>query len=142
MLTIAAIHHPVSPVPSVEVAPYSGVVNAGQTKRVLASAHTALVLHGHTHQSFFAAERIINTSSRWTMRIAGAASLAAATADEQNGYNQVLVAREGGTHRVVVRQMRLSGGEWAGRQTFAFHPGEADECSLDQLGLDFGAAAV
>jgi hypothetical protein len=136
MLTFAALHHPVSPVPAVEVAPYSGIVNAGQAKRVLTEARTALVLHGHTHMSFFAAERILNAAPNWTMRIAGAASLAAASADEQNGYNQVFVAREGGAHTVLVRPMRLDGGQWTAQPAFAFRPGEPDELPLSALWLD------
>jgi len=136
MLTFAALHHPVSPVPAVEVAPYSGIVNAGQAKRALAEARTALVLHGHTHMSFFAAERILNATPNWTMRIAGAASLAAASSDEQNGYNQVFVAREGGAHTVLVRPMRLDGGQWTAQPSFAFRPGEPDESPLAGLGLD------
>jgi hypothetical protein len=142
MLTFAALHHPVSPVPAVEVAPYSGIVNAGQAKRVLATARTALVLHGHTHMAFFAAERILNAAPNWTMRIAGAASLAAATSDEQNGYNQVLVAREGGAHTVLIRPMRLDGGQWTAQESFAFRPGDSDESPLDRLGLDIAAAGA
>lgn len=57
-VTIAVLHYPLSPVPSVEVAPYSGVVNAGQAKQALVAAGTALVLHGHTHLGFLAAERL------------------------------------------------------------------------------------
>jgi calcineurin-like phosphoesterase family protein len=135
-LTMAALHHPVSPVPTVEVAPYSGIVNAGQVKRALIAAGTALVLHGHTHLSFLAAERLLGPARPWTMRIAGAATLASAATDEQNGYNEILVSREGGTHRLLVRPIRLDGGQWVPQPGIAFRPGAPDECTLSDLARD------
>lgn len=135
-LTLAALHHPVSPVPTVEVAPYSGIVNAGQVKRALIAAGTALVLHGHTHLSFLAAERLLGSARPWTMRIAGAATLASAATDEQNGYNEILVSREGGLHRLLVRPVRLDGGQWLAQPGIAFRPGAPDECALADLALD------
>jgi len=125
--TFAALHHPLSPVPTVEVAPYSDVVNAGQAKRALAAAETALVLHGHTHQAFLAAERLLGGRTPWTTRIAGAPALASRESDEQNGYNEVLLAREGGEHTVAVRTVRFDGGQWSPEPVVAFRPGRADE---------------
>lgn len=135
-LTIAALHHPVSPVPSVEIAPYTGILNAGQVKRALTEAGTALILHGHTHLSFLAAERLLGSGPEWTVRIAGAATLASMATDEQNGYNEILVAREGGTHQVLVRQVRLDGGQWLPGRHIAFRPGAADERTVTELLAD------
>lgn len=135
-VTLAALHHPLSPVPSVEVAPYAGIVNAGQAKQALATARTALVLHGHTHLAFLAAERLLGPSPGWTVRIAGAATLAAATSDEQNGYNQILLAREGDAHAILVRPMRFDGGQWVAQKQIAFRPGAPDEWPLATLAED------
>jgi hypothetical protein len=147
-VTLAALHHPLSPVPSVEVSPYSGIVNAGQAKRALVAARTALALHGHTHLAFLAAERLLSVpaaappaaaaanSGAWTLRIAGAATLASAASDEQNGYNEVFLAREGRGYRLVVRAVRLHGGQWTPEPGIAFRPGAADECSLSALIAD------
>ena len=132
----SAMHHPPSPVPTVEIAPYSGIVNAGQTKRMLAAAAVALVLHGHTHLSFLTAERLLGNGPKWTMRVAGAATLASAESNEQNGYNQVFLAREGGGHSVVVRPVRLDGGQWSAGQPVGFRPGAADESELTDLLAD------
>lgn len=127
-VTVAAVHHPLSPVPAVEVAPYVGVVNAGQAKRALAAAATSLVLHGHTHQAFAAAERLLGVSPPWTIRITGAPALGSGETDEHNGYNELFVAREGGDHSLAVRTVRLVGGQWTAEPSvYAFRPGAADE---------------
>jgi len=135
-VTFAALHHPLSPVPAVEIAPYSGLVNAGQTKRALATAQTALVLHGHTHLAFLAAERLLNPGPPWTLRIAGAATLASAASDEQNGYNEVFLAREGSQHRILIRPVRFDGGQWLAQPGMAFRPGDGDEFPLADLTAD------
>ncbi|SFD45521.1 metallophosphoesterase [Streptomyces aidingensis] len=132
-LTLAALHHPLSPVPSVEIAPYSGVVNAGQAKKALAAAGAALVLHGHTHLGFTAAERLLGGGPPWTLRIAGAPALGSGETEEQNGYNEVFVAREGGAHTVALRTVRLRGGHWTPDPAVAFRPGAAEECSLGRI---------
>lgn len=135
-LTIATLHHPVSPVPTVEVSPYSGLVNAGQVKRALIAARTALVLHGHTHLSFLSAERLLAPSHPWTLRIVGAPTLASTATDEQNGFNEILIAREGSTHRLLVRPVRLDGGQWLPQEGVSFQPGAPGECGLPDLVLD------
>lgn len=135
-VTVAALHHPLSPVPAVEVAPYSGVVNAGQAKRALAAARTALVLHGHTHLGFAAAERLLGSGPPWTVRIAGAPALASRETEERNGYNELFVAREGGAHTLAVRTVRLDGGQWTAGEVYAFRPGAADERELADLCAD------
>ncbi|WP_225846079.1 metallophosphoesterase [Streptomyces sp. HPF1205] len=135
-VTVAALHHPLSPVPAVEVAPYSGVVNAGVAKRALAGADTSLVLHGHTHLAFAAAERFLGPGRPWTMRIAGAPALASRETDERNGYNELFVAREGTRHALAVRTVRLDGGRWTGEPVFAFRPGAAREHDLADLCRD------
>ena len=135
-VTLVALHHPISPVPSVEVAPYSGIVNAGQAKRIFSSAQVALVLHGHTHLAFLATERLLAGSRSWTLRIAGAATLASAATDEQNGYNQIFISREGGEHVILVRPMRLDGGQWLPQCSVAFRPGASDEYPIGRLADD------
>ncbi|UWE11451.1 metallophosphoesterase [Actinacidiphila bryophytorum] len=135
-VTVAALHHPLSPVPAVEVAPYSGVVNAGQAKRALAAARTSLVLHGHTHLGFAAAERLLGSGPPWTVRIAGAPALASRETEERNGYNELFVSREGGAHTLAVRTVRLDGGQWTPGEVFAFRPGAADERDLAELCAD------
>ncbi|CAG6396254.1 metallophosphoesterase [Streptomyces cocklensis] len=135
-VTVAALHHPLSPVPAVEVAPYSGVVNAGQAKRALAAARTSLVLHGHTHLGFAAAERLLGSGPPWTVRIAGAPALASRETEERNGYNELFVAREGGAHTLAVRTVRLDGGQWTPGEVYAFRPGAADERELADLCAD------
>ncbi|GAA3116423.1 hypothetical protein GCM10017687_32440 [Streptomyces echinatus] len=140
-VNLAVVHHPLSPVPSVEVAPYAGVVNAGQAKLALADADTALVLHGHTHLGFLASERLIDRDRDrpWTTRIAGAPALASIHSNEENGYNEVYVAREGEDHSVAVRTVRWRNGQWKPDRVIAFRPGAADEFAFDELGADLGA---
>jgi hypothetical protein len=135
-VTVAALHHPLSPVPAVEVAPYSGVVNAGQAKRALAAARTSLVLHGHTHLAFAAAERLLAAGPPWTVRIAGAPALASRDTEERNGYNELFVAREGGAHTLAARTVRLDGGQWTPGEVYAFRPGASDERPLAALCAD------
>jgi 3',5'-cyclic AMP phosphodiesterase CpdA len=135
-VNLAVVHHPLSPVPAVEVAPYAGVVNAGQAKLALAEAHTALVLHGHTHLGFLASERLIDRDRPWTTRIAGAPALASIHSNEENGYNEVFIAREGEGHSLAVRTVRWRNGQWKTDLAFAFQPGTADECTFDELGAD------
>ncbi|WP_407564757.1 metallophosphoesterase family protein [Streptomyces sp. 184] len=132
-VTLAALHHPLSPVPAVEIAPYSGVVNAGQAKWTLAEAATSLVLHGHTHLGFTAAERLLGTASPWTTRIAGAPALGSRESDERNGYNEVFVAREGGAHALALRTVRYEAGTWTPAHPVAFTPGAPDETPLRVL---------
>ncbi|MET7478976.1 metallophosphoesterase family protein [Streptomyces sp. NPDC005648] len=134
--SLAALHHPLSPVPSVEVAPYSGVINAGQVKRALAVAETALVLHGHTHLAFLAAERFLGGRRSWTTRIAGAPALGSRHTDEQNGYNEILLAREGTRHTVALRTVRLEGGQWVPDAAVAFLPGAEGELPMSHLTCD------
>jgi hypothetical protein len=135
-VTLAALHHPLSPVPAVEVAPYTGIVNAGQAKHALATARVALVLHGHTHLSFLSAERLLGHVPGWTLRIAGAATLASAASDEQNGYNEIFIAREGAEHAILVRPVRFDGGQWVPQREVAFRPGAAGEMPIADLAND------
>ncbi|MDX3260176.1 metallophosphoesterase [Streptomyces sp. MI02-2A] len=135
-VNLAVVHHPLSPVPAVEVAPYAGVVNAGQAKLALAEAHTSLVLHGHTHLGFLASERLIDREQPWTTRIAGAPALASVHSNEENGYNEIFIAREGGGHTLAVRTIRLRNGHWKEDLAIAFRPGAADECGFEDLYAD------
>lgn len=138
VVTLAALHHPLSPVAAVEVAPYSGVVNAGQAKLALAVADTSLVLHGHTHLAFTAAERFPAVRPQWTMRVTGAPALGSQESDEPNGYNEVFIAREGDGYGLALRTVRLTGGQWTAPawSVIGFRPGVADECGLDGLCQD------
>jgi hypothetical protein len=116
----------------------------------LTTARTALVLHGHTLLTFFAAERLLRIppsapreptalgADGWTVRIAGAATLASAASDEQSGYNEVFIAREGRDHHALVRAVRLDGGQWQPEPGVAFRPGSASESSLSDLTADAG----
>jgi hypothetical protein len=134
--TLVALHHPISSVAAVEVGPYTGIVNAGQVRRALVKARTALALHGHTHLTFLSAERLLNNAPDWTLRIAGAATLASTTSDEQSGYNEIFIAREGGEHGIAVRPVRLDGGQWSPGPEIAFHPGAPAECTIGELTHD------
>lgn len=136
MLTIAALHHPISDVPYVEVAPYVGIVNAGQAKAQLIRCRAAAALHGHTHQSFFSVERQPVVDSAWALRVLGAPSLASAAADERNGYNEILVRREGSSHQLLARLVEFKGGQWDTTADFAFKPGETFDMSISDLPLD------
>lgn len=142
-LTLALLHHPLSPVPTVEVAPYAGLLNAGQVKLTLARAKTALALHGHTHLTFFASERLLSGDQPgdaerhpWTLRVVGAGTLASAATDERNAYNQIFISREGGTHRLVVRPVELIGGQWIAGAMTGFEAGAPMEQNPENLVTD------
>lgn len=136
VVTVAALHHPLSPVPAVEVAPSPWVANAGQAKRALAAAGTSLVLHGRTRLGFAAAERLLDAGPPWTVRIAGAPALAGRETEARNGYNELFVAREGGGHTLALRTVRLDGSQWTPGPAHAFRPGAAEERGLAELCAD------
>ncbi|MFI0899163.1 hypothetical protein [Streptomyces sp. NPDC020983] len=139
-VTVAALHHPLSPVPAAGAAPCSGAVNAGEAKRALAAARTSLVLHGRTRLGFAAAERLLGAGPPWTLRIAGAPALGGRGTDGCHGYNELFVAREGGDHVLALRTVRLEGGRWTPGPAHAFRPGAAEEHDLAALCADTGAA--
>jgi hypothetical protein len=108
---IAVLHHPVSPLPATEVAHYAGLVNGGRVKDVLLEQRFCLVLHGHMHHGWFAAERWPGKHGDWVLHIAAAPTLGSRETQHGLGYNEVEVAREGDDQfEVVVRRVSHDGG--------------------------------
>jgi 3',5'-cyclic AMP phosphodiesterase CpdA len=91
---LAVMHHPPSPLPSTEVARYSGLLNAGAVKQVLMEKGFCLVLCGHAHKGWFAEERWHKHSGERTLRIAAAPSLGSYEIAENNGFNLVEIFRD------------------------------------------------
>jgi len=89
-IRIAVLHHPVSPLPvSLEVSRYGGLLNAGQVKDALLGCGFCLVLHGHLHSGWLAAERWPARHGDRTLHIAAAPSLGSREIQEHNGYNEI-----------------------------------------------------
>lgn len=135
---IAVLHHPVSPLPSQEIAKYAGLLNAGRVKDVLFSHEFALVLHGHLHSACLLEERWAGQYDNWILRIAAAASLGSRQIAEKNGFNEIHIQRhllfEGSqkdppTAKIRVRQLARSGAySWPVKATLGpFLPGRRDE---------------
>jgi 3',5'-cyclic AMP phosphodiesterase CpdA len=91
---IAVMHHPPSPLPTTEVARYSGLLNAGAVKQVLMDKGFSLVLCGHVHTGWFAEERWPRHSKAHTLRIVAAPSLGSREIPSNNGFNLVEVFRD------------------------------------------------
>jgi hypothetical protein len=108
---IAVLHHPVSSLPATtDVAPYTGLINAGAVKDALIDVQVALVLHGHMHSQWVCEERWPNHQrGEHVLRIAAAPSLGSREVIERHGYNEVLVQREGDTHTVEACAMERPG---------------------------------
>ena len=104
---IAVLHHPPSPLPSTEVARYSGLLNAGAVKQVLMEKGFCLVLCGHVHTGWFAEERWLKHSGGRTLRIAAAPSLGSREIPANNGFNLVEVFRERDRHGRPEYQVRI-----------------------------------
>lgn len=112
---IAALHHPISPLPSsVDIAPYAGLVNAGAVKDALIDRRFTLVLHGHLHSQWFGEERWPgHQRGDHTLRIASAPSLGSREVHEHHGFNAVELHREGpAIVAVTVRAFRRQGDTW------------------------------
>jgi 3',5'-cyclic AMP phosphodiesterase CpdA len=114
---IAVLHHPVSPLPSVEVTRYAGLVNAGAVKEVLIKNKFCLVLHGHVHKGWLAREEWLDAGRAGTLYIAAAPSLGSREVEEHQGYNEIEILRESRadgkrTHRVRVRRFGRKGSTW------------------------------
>jgi len=110
---IAVLHHPISPLPSTEVARYAGLLNAGAVKQVLMEKGFCLVLCGHVHAGWFAEERWPRRH-KGALRVAAAPSLGSKEVAENNGFNVVEVFRERDregrrTHLVQVRRFVRQG---------------------------------
>jgi len=116
---IAVLHHPVSPLPSTEVASYTGLIKAGRVKDLLMEKRFCLVLHGHLHLGWFTAKRWPGQHDDWTLHIAAAPTLGSRETQHALGYNVVEVAREG-NRRFSVMVSRVShdtGGGWPEKET-------------------------
>jgi len=135
---IAVLHHPVSPLPSLELARYAGLLNAGRVKEVLFSHEFALVLHGHLHSACLLEERWAGQYDNWILRIAAAASLGSRQIAEKNGFNEILLQRhllfkgsqkDPPTAKLIVYQRERSGAySWPVKATLGpFLPGRRDE---------------
>lgn len=99
---IAVLHHPVSPMPSTELAPLGGLVNAGQVKQALLEAGFHLVLHGHAHSAWHIAERWPGKHGDRELHILGAPTLSSYETVESQGYNELRVHLEEDGPRVEV----------------------------------------
>jgi predicted phosphodiesterase len=108
---IAVVHHPLTQNPSIatEVAPYSGLTNAGQLQAKLEEQKFTLLLHGHTHAAYL--------EKKGEMLIAGAGTLGSRETYERHGFNEILVTREGDHYDVAVQIYERKAG--------SFTPGEA-----------------
>ncbi|KFA89138.1 metallophosphoesterase family protein [Archangium violaceum] len=104
---ISVMHHPPSPLPSTEVARYSGLLNAGAVKQVLMEKGFCLVLCGHVHTGWFAEERWLNHSGGRTLRIAAAPSLGSREISANNGFNLVEVFRDRDRNGLPKYQVRI-----------------------------------
>lgn len=135
---IAVLHHPVSPLPSLELARYAGLLNAGRVKEVLFSHEFALVLHGHLHSACLLEERWAGQYDNWILRIAAAASLGSRQIAEKNGFNEIHIQRhllfagsqkDPPTAKLIVYQRERSGPySWPIKATLGpFLPGRRDE---------------
>jgi 3',5'-cyclic AMP phosphodiesterase CpdA len=116
---IAVLHHPVSPLPATEVASYTGLINAGQVKNMLMEKQFCLVLHGHMHFGWFAAEHWPGQHDGWTLHIAAAPTLGSRETQHELGYNVVEVSREGNRlfSVTVSRVSHDTGGGWPEKET-------------------------
>ncbi len=120
-IRIAVLHHPVSPVPATELARFAGLINAGEVKDTLIHKGFCLVLHGHVHTGWFGKEAWPERHDDRTLRIAAAASLGSREVQEHNGYNEIVIEREGMgrelDHRITITRVVREGGTWAPKAT-------------------------
>ncbi|WP_437993589.1 metallophosphoesterase [Sorangium sp. So ce145] len=128
-IRIAVLHHPVSPLPSTELARFGGLINAGEVKDALAHKEFCLVLHGHSHTGWFGKEQWPERHEDWTIRIAAAPSLSSREVQEHNGYNEIEIARDGVGgevgYQIHVRRMVREGATWTRRASMGpFAPGK------------------
>ncbi|WP_437626111.1 metallophosphoesterase family protein [Sorangium sp. So ce1151] len=128
-IRIAVLHHPVSPLPSTELARFGGLINAGEVKDALVHKEFCLVLHGHSHTGWFGKEQWPERHEDWTIRIAAAPSLSSREVQEHNGYNEVEIARDGVggdvSYRIHVHRVVREGATWTRRSSMGpFAPGK------------------
>ncbi len=95
-LRLAVLHHHVSPMPHfTDVGRFAGLLNAGQIKDACFASQVALILHGHMHSGWFAAETWPGSHDDWTLRIAAAPTLGSKELVEHHGFNEITIYREG-----------------------------------------------
>ncbi|WP_437768496.1 metallophosphoesterase [Sorangium sp. So ce281] len=128
-IRIAVLHHPVSPLPSTELARFGGLINAGEVKDALAHKEFCLVLHGHSHTGWFGKEQWPERHEDRTIRIVAAPSLSSREVQEHNGYNEIEIARDGVgdkvSYQIHVRRMVREGATWTRRASMGpFAPGK------------------
>lgn len=123
---IAVLHHPVSPLPTAtDVGPYAALLNAAAVKDACFDVQIQLVLHGHAHSQWFFEERWpSHRRPDHPLHIAAAPSLGSREVLEQNGYNEILVHREGDRYRVSVQGYVRAGETW--REGHRMRPFAAD----------------
>jgi len=126
---IAVLHHPVSPLPATEVAPFAGLINAGELKDRLLASGFCLVLHGHAHTGWFGVEQWPGRHGGRVLRMAAAPSLGSREVNEHNGFNEIAVRRglrDGKTvQEIVVRRFVRQGSKWACTEVMGpFEPGQ------------------
>lgn len=125
---VAVLHHPVSPLPMTELAPYAGLVNAGELKDLLVRRQFCLVLHGHAHTGWFGKEQWPERHEERSLRIASAPSLGSREVQEHHGYNEIEIARDHlgreAVIQVTVRRFGREGTTWGQRAVMGpFAPG-------------------
>jgi hypothetical protein len=110
-LGIAVLHHPLSPMPSTELAPLGGLLNAGQVKHALIEAGFHLVLHGHAHSAWHIAERWPGKHDGRELHIIGAPTLSSYETIESHGYNELRVhlAEDGPRVEVILHERKGDG---------------------------------
>jgi len=102
-IRIAVFHHPISPIPtSSEVAPFAGLVNAGEVKDVLLEQGFTLVLHGHVHTPWIGTESWPGRHDGRGLTIVSAGTLGSEETYEKHGFNELRIVREGQTRWVEI----------------------------------------
>lgn len=123
---IAVLHHHVSPMPHfTDVGRFAGLLNAGQIKDACFASQVALILHGHMHSGWFAAESWPGSHRDWTIRIAAAPTLGSKELVEHHGFNEIAIYREGDNCEIEVRSFGREGQSWTEKRRMGpFTPGK------------------
>jgi 3',5'-cyclic AMP phosphodiesterase CpdA len=123
---IAVLHHPVSPLPTTELARYVGLINAGEVKERLLEKGFCLVLHGHAHTGWFGKESWPGQHNDHELWIASAPSLGSREVREKNGFNEIEISQvwEGKTTtwEITLRRYASGGIGWAFVAEKTFRP--------------------
>lgn len=92
---IAVLHHPVSPLPELELARFGGLINAGAVKETLLEKGFQLVLHGHVHRGWFAEEKVWRSDGKpRSLAVASAPTLGSRETSKDPGFNEIEIARD------------------------------------------------